>query len=253
MATLKTGLPYTVRSYIGVDPDTPTVIKDFASALVTADMTIESGVTIGSRTRNGQTRHYIALGGSGFDPTGILMGTNKPAIPNGPGTGEAVTILIFGKVGSGNAVQFFFEGSHWRIGRDGGSGRPCAQAWGANLGTAAIPNDGSTAYGIATRFNNSGTCTHYYGIETGADAFELLANGTWTDGNTGSDTGNLTFLGGAPGQGFIVNDLHAFIHITGAGITQGHIDAIYADPETALLNMAAGGASASRMTLLGAG
>ena len=71
--TLKTtGIAARCTMCIAVDPDTG-LLRDFASAAVTADMT-QTGLTISSQSYNGTTRGYWTNGASAT----LTFGTNKP-------------------------------------------------------------------------------------------------------------------------------------------------------------------------------
>lgn len=232
--TLKTGLPWTVLSCVAVDDD-GTTIKDFASSAVTADMTRDAGVTTGSRTRNGQTRYYFETFANGpFSFHGLRWGTNKPPMPTGS-TDDGITVLyILAGVSSGSSVQLFSDASHTLIGRDGGSGKPCAVAWGSNLGTNSMPNDGTTPYGLFLKyFYDDPTCEWGYATP---DNGTFSSNGTFDPGGFGSSAGVETAIGGAIGNGNLPAKYHLRLILDGF-VATADLDDIYADFVTELFDV----------------
>lgn len=118
-----TGIAANCTMCIAVDPDTNT-IKDFASSTVTADITVDAGITIGSGTWDGNTRKYFQLATGNY----VGFGTNKPTFSfnttNTPrtvvwiGENAGAGTLIFGN-DSGN-----YFGANWIVG--GGDSFPTA-------------------------------------------------------------------------------------------------------------------------------
>lgn len=84
---------------IAVDPDT-NAIKDFASATVTADMTIGGSITVGSQAWDGITRKYFQLAASNY----VGFGTNKPSFTFNASNTQRTVIWIGEVAGSGARV-----------------------------------------------------------------------------------------------------------------------------------------------------
>ena len=84
---------------IAVDPDT-NAIKDFASATVTADMTIGGSITVGSQAWDGITRKYFQLAASNY----VGFGTNKPSFTFNASNTQRTVIWIGEVAGAGARV-----------------------------------------------------------------------------------------------------------------------------------------------------
>lgn len=227
---LKSGLPYTVLSCVVVDDDGAT-IRDVASSAVTADMTIDGGVTIGSRTRNGFTRPYFETAANGpFNFHGLRWGTNKPPMPSGNTDSGFTVLYLLAGVSAGSSVQLFSDASHTLVGRDGGTGRPCAVAWGSNLGTDAIPADGTTPYTLALYYNYDDPACEWFDAPEGDP---LVSNGTFDPGAFGSSSGVENAIGGAIGNGNLPAKYHLRLILEGL-VDVADLDEIADDYVTAL-------------------
>lgn len=95
-----TGIAASCIACIAVDPDT-NQIKDFASAAVTADMTVGGGISVASGTWNGNARKYMQLATS----NNVAFGTNKPTFTLSVSQTQR-TVIWIGEA-AGNSARVF--------------------------------------------------------------------------------------------------------------------------------------------------
>lgn len=177
-----------VRHCIAVDPDTSEV-KDFASAGVTADLTVGANVTIASQTWKSVSRPYFQLGSGTAADDYIAFGATKPVWDFN--SGESRTLVVIGEAGSGPILRIFGANSgayfSTQNGTTGGSTFPNLTLGGTATGTGGPLTSGQKFIGGFSVVHNTSS-TAYRALEgdttiTSESATTLNPGGTTFDFN----------------------------------------------------------------------
>ena len=194
-----TGLAAIATSVVALDDDGVTV-RDFASAIRTANMTVHPNVLKGASTWKGTSRGYFQTMMTGaYSHEGIAFAAGFE-IPHLNGYVDPGTSLFVASAGSGPR------------GGNGAMAGPYQMptgtlriAYGSHDGISPIPSDTTTKFSMGMNFVYGSTWTAFFGLESGS----LAADGTGTDGGYGF-ADKIARIGGDPGQGTAPGRYHLF-------------------------------------------
>ena len=233
-----TGIAAHCITCIAVDPDSLTV-KDFASASVTADMTVGANVTIGSQAWGGATRHYYRIGSGTTDADFVKFGTNKPEWAFSS-VNNTRTCVFIGEA-AGNAARVFgSDSSRYFISVDTGTGGATYptmyQISRLTGGFAQISAGTKAIFGFSLIKTTSGASFAYADADTGT-ASKVTSLTATTDASYSINYVNRRNDNTAHQQ----DKTHAIL-IFDTALTQAEMDSLRDDWFGVLLESAGGGA-----------
>ncbi len=248
-----TGIAALCKMAVAVDPDTGT-IKDFASAAVTAAMTVGANVTIGSQAWNGTTRSYFRQGSGTTAADFVAFGATKPQF-SANATETTQTVVFIGEVAGTQARVIGNSSSDYFASQNLGSG-------GATYPTALI---NSVAYsGVNAALASGNKVIFGWALVRGGAANSSLIYTAMHDGTSRTTTTKtlsainvsyaLSYIGRRNDTTSHQQDkIHAIL-IFNSALTAADFDTLQADWFGVLLESAGGGAvdaTADGVTLTG--
>lgn len=230
------GLAADLTYCIMVDSDGLT-IRDFKSALVTADMAVAAEVGRGLSSWKGEDRSFFSTKANGsFNFFGITFGTNKPPLDLSDGVGFFAA-TAGARPGSG--TQSSCINGSLGVNRRASDGFLVLHqsAGDRHVGTTVLPIDDTTKYSIAANYQASVSARVFYGLESGS----LSANSTAANpGGFGSNGGTVTVLGGVNGSGHWASRWHIVCGFN-RPLTESEYQSLHNDYFSELFETAAGG------------
>lgn len=189
-----TGIAASCTMCIAVDPDTNT-IKDFASATVTAGITVDAGITIGQQDWDGNTRKYIQLAANNF--VNFTAGS-QPSFVLGAAPSNR-TIVWIGEAAGPGARVFGTSSSDYFYSQDTTTGldHPTLYMGGTKFtgGMANIAAGEKRIFGFSlTRgaVSTAYTALHNAASMTSAATSSVGVGANWTLATIGRRTANTT-------------------------------------------------------------
>lgn len=237
-----TGIAANCTMCIAVDPDTGT-IKDFASAGVTADMTVGANVTTGTRTWDGNSRHYFRLGAGTAAADFVAFGTTKPSYTNNV-AGTQRTVVWIGEAAGAQARVIGKDSSNYLASQDTGSGGATfprlfgmGYAGAVTGGGAAISAGAKRIFGISMIHGTSGIT--YAAADTDS-AMTAVSVGAPTATSTTANF-DVAYVGRRNDATAHQQDYVHAVLIFNTALTEAQWDSLRDDWFTVLLEPAAGG------------
>jgi hypothetical protein len=198
--TLKTsGIATEMTMCLAVDDNN--IVKEFVSSAANSAMTIDAGITYGTKSWKSVSRRYFETfrGANDYTPVKLSFSSNYPVFQADATNGGTVYIAC-----AGYSAPLYSGGVISKT-----NGAPIYVAIGEFRPDGTItastpsPTNGTTSFSTAFKITSGGTYKFYYGAESSAD---VAAAGTGSPGGrANTDVGQ---IGGGDGQGVDAGKWH---------------------------------------------